>query len=89
MDNLELSSDEEYREESGKKSSVVSRLQQESESFLASLHMTPTPELLSSTLQTVVPERKSRQKNKVLTQKFSGITKYSHQNRNGSAKQAS
>ena len=78
MNQLELSSDEELRNESDKKSSTMTRLQQESESFLASLHSTPE---LSSTLQTVVPSKKSRQQSKHVTQKFSGLTKYSQQDR--------
>ena len=46
---LELSDDSEQDEASDKKNSTMSRLQQESESFLASLHSTPD---LSSTLKT-------------------------------------
>ena len=46
MAQLELSEDSDQEDPSGKKNSTMSRLQQESESFLASLHSTPD---LSST----------------------------------------
>ena len=57
MAQLELSSDSDSNNcnsDSDKKNSTLSRLQQESESFLASLHSTPDNHNLASSVKTVV-----------------------------------
>ena len=76
MEQLELQS-QGGDDVSGRKNATMSRLQQESESFLASLHSTPD---LASTLQTVANKSKTSHSSKIVTQKFQGLHKLTNSN---------
>ena len=78
MAQLNLSDDEEEDESHNSlKDSMISRLQHESESFLASLHSTPPPQKqeLASTMQTVAPLMgTTHSKNQMMMMTMKGAT---------------